>query len=376
MEKKLKKRETTEAFARSAFPEQTFEEAKKEFREFYISELENLLAAEKAFRNLISLLLKGQNFPEPKITSRVKDRNECIRKFDRKYRDVLESAGVQYTIKDHISDLIGVRVVCIYESDIELVSDILRKHFTVIEETDKSRQIEDTENSFGYKGLHLDLKLNSARQKLPEYNGIDSQRFEVQIRTLVQDAWSEVDHKLKYKRQTPNEIQRRISRLAALFELADQEFEAVRDLSNELEELALDKSKEIDEVHSALDLVGFLRVAEEYFPGVHMYGEPLENLLGDIRGAKDSLTVAEFRGALDAGLDEIRKYMAYLSQLGHSMSPFTQIRHALYRYQPTVFEPLIFDGHRKNFDRWQNYKTVHPREVEMIKKGILSPEES
>ena len=69
-------------------------------------------------------------------------------------------------------------------------------------------------------------------------------RFEVQIRTIVQDAWSEVDHKLKYKKQIPAFLQRRINRFAAIFELADQEFEAIRDITYQLEQDAKSKSKE------------------------------------------------------------------------------------------------------------------------------------
>ena len=84
------------------------------------------------------------------------------------------------------------------------------------------REIEETESEFGYKGLHLDLKLDDERKILPEYVGFGDQQFEVQIRTIVQDAWSEVDHKLKYKKEIPSDIKRRIYRLAALFELADQ----------------------------------------------------------------------------------------------------------------------------------------------------------
>ena len=51
-------KEATEAFARSIFPDQVFEDAKKEFREFYVGESDALEAAEKAFRNLVNLLLK------------------------------------------------------------------------------------------------------------------------------------------------------------------------------------------------------------------------------------------------------------------------------------------------------------------------------
>lgn len=93
----------------------------------------------------------------------------------------------------------------------------------LLEESDKTQQLEE-EGAFGYKGLHLDLKLLPNRQELPEYRRFRDLRFEVQLRTIVQDAWSALDHKIKYKKNIPHVLKRRINRLAAIFELADQEF--------------------------------------------------------------------------------------------------------------------------------------------------------
>ena len=49
-------------------------------------------------------------------------------------------------------------------------------------------------------------------------------RIELQIRTVIQDAWSILDHKIKYKNSIPQKLKRRINRLSALFEIADEEF--------------------------------------------------------------------------------------------------------------------------------------------------------
>lgn len=358
----MNKRERLKFFEAQAFPDTFFKQAQSEFREYYNSELSNLQAAEKAFRNLIVLLLKGKEFPEPKVVSRVKDRSECVRKFDRKYRNQVEEFNSTYSIKDYVSDLIGVRVICIYESDIDMVAEVLREHFDLIEETDKSKELESTVSSFGYKGLHLDLKLKGPRSGLPEYETFQDLKFEVQIRTIVQDAWSEVDHKLKYKKQTPLELQRRIAGLAALFEIADREFEVIRDVSMSLEAEAKDTRTKIDEEKS-LDLVGFLRVVNEYFPAFPMGGDPLDTLLTDIASSERKLTTANLRNALSENLDRIQSYRSYLKTMGHSMTPYTQIRHALFDFDVDAFGKLIFDGHRRNYERWKEHGTVHPSEI-------------
>ena len=61
--------------------------------------------------------------------------------------------------------------------------------------------------------------------------------FEVRIRTVIQDAWSVLDHKIKYKKSIPNDLKRRINILSALFELADREFKEIRNATTELIEM-------------------------------------------------------------------------------------------------------------------------------------------
>lgn len=180
------------------------------------------------FSSLITSLLRETAIEIDSVTSRVKDREDSIQKFSRKYREDLEDSGTPYEIKAYINDLIGVRLVCLYETDVNVVGDVLRKSFKVIDATDKTRVLEE-QHSFGYKGLHLDLLLEADREHLPEYRRYSAIKVEVQIRTISQDAWSTLDHKIKYKKVIPEELKRRINRLAALFELADQEFILIRD---------------------------------------------------------------------------------------------------------------------------------------------------
>lgn len=178
-------------------PSLDFEKEKQVFRDYYDENNGLLDGARASFITLVnSLIRSSSDIALSKIEGRVKDRDECLKKFSRKYRTALESEGEEYRIIDHITDLIGLRVVCLYEDDIVKIKDLLCEHFDVIDITDKIAQIENTENSFGYKGLHLDLKLNERRRGLPEYSKFIDFRFEVQIRTIIQDSWSVLDHKI------------------------------------------------------------------------------------------------------------------------------------------------------------------------------------
>lgn len=362
----MARKDRLEKFVRMAMPDNYRDESNGAFKEYYATNLERLKSAEKAFKNLIILLLKDQPFPEPKISSRLKSRNECIRKFDRKYRDILEDSGEEYNIQDNITDIIGLRIVCLYESNLDEVKSVLSKEFSVISETNKSKEIEAKSKEFGYKGLHLDLMLNENRQKLPEYLAIGNQSFEVQIRTIVQDAWSEIDHKLKYKKQTPEKLERRIYRLAALFELADQEFEALRAATISEEEAV--NSSSFDEEKAVLDSISFARVLSSVFPGYTFYGDTYEDLLDEILNAKPNLPLSELRALIEQNFKNVSEYKEYLFSLGHNMNPYTQVRYCLYASDNPVFSDMVFQNHRKNFDRWRKYGTVHPSGVPIKKR--------
>jgi len=164
-----------------------FETEKTVFREHYDNHRMLLEEAKDAFIALIrSLLLDAGTVESSKIEGRVKSREECIQKFNRKYRPALEVSGTPYAIREHISDLIGLRVVCLYEDQIRTLHENLANGtFDVLATTDKIANIENTEASFGYKGLHLDLRLASNRSALPEYRRYAGIPFELQLRTIV-----------------------------------------------------------------------------------------------------------------------------------------------------------------------------------------------
>ncbi|NVZ38959.1 RelA/SpoT domain-containing protein, partial [Pseudomonas sp. 21615526] len=136
-------------------PSLDFDQEKVLFREFYSDNLNLLGDAKLSFCALINALVTHSgNVALSKIEGRVKDKEECIRKFNIKYRKNLEAEQKIYSIQEHITDLIGLRVVCLYEDDIENIKNILCEHFDLIDVTDKISLIEKTEDSFGYKGLH------------------------------------------------------------------------------------------------------------------------------------------------------------------------------------------------------------------------------
>ena len=138
-------------------------------------------------------------------------------------------------LKD-ITDLVGIRIITYFEDDIDIIAEIVKKEFDIdsINSVDK-RQIEA--DRFGYRSLHYVASLNKERSSLTEYKKYKSLKFEVQIRSILQHSWAEIEHDLGYKGEgeISSTAKRTFYRVAALLEQADIEFVKLRQLIQEHE---------------------------------------------------------------------------------------------------------------------------------------------
>lgn len=125
-------------------------------------------------------------------------------------------------------DVVGIRVVCLFIDDLVLVDEVVRKTFDVLKYEDKTKN--SAPDRFGYRSVHYDCRLPPSRSG-PRYDHIKGIVFEVQVRTILQDAWAVVEHYLGYKGLTsiPNEAQADFGALVGLFHLADKTFQQIRD---------------------------------------------------------------------------------------------------------------------------------------------------
>lgn len=358
-------------------PSLDFDAEKSAFREYFNDNAQRLEQAKDAFLTLVSSLLAHDNFAVAASSGRIKEREECIKKFSRKYQASLEKSETAYEIRDHITDLIGLRLVCLYEDQIEPIGALLGQHFQVLEVTDKTAEIEETENAFGYKGLHLDLKLDAARANMPEYELFAPYRFELQIRTIIQDSWSTLDHKIKYKKSIPASLKRRINTLAALFELADREFRQVRDETDlQIERARIEPEPEpepepdgragevemdasVDKVSSGqyapLDAFRLLRIARHFFPGVEFDPKKVDGFTSEVVDREPKISRGKFNHYLKTQIALVRRYKEQLLQSGRvdNFNEFTEMRHALYAANPELFESMLTNVARDSFNVWR-----------------------
>lgn len=343
-----------------------FEHERRNFLLYYDNNRQLFEEAKNACISIITTMLKKSKIGEvTKIEGRIKNKDECIKKFHRKYQDKLEAEDQAYRIRDYISDLIAIRIICLYEDQIAKVSDLLQQHFRILDVTDKISAVESTEDSFGYKGLHMDLTLGGHLALQEKYQPFADLPIEIQIRSLIQDAWSVLDHKIKYKKSIPNDLRRRINVLSALFELADREFKEIRDATEELLEKATvapidDTDDAPPETISSSDKVvnafNFLRVAGHFFRDFEFQDYKVDGFVQDILKSNKHFEKAALHQSLVENLKTVRKYQAkfFAAASGRDFSPYTAIRHCLYLHDPVSFQQIISRNAKKHFELWLN----------------------
>ena len=129
-----------------------------------------------------------------------------------------------------IHDLIGVRVTTYHSTEIPRIIEALTEVFEVRRSVDKTAQTR-VSGSFGYGSHHLILRVPLARAT-PVLQAYAGREFEVQIRTVLQHAWAEFEHDIRYKRRGNTgklapEVDRAFTLAAGLIELADQQFDLI-----------------------------------------------------------------------------------------------------------------------------------------------------
>ncbi|MBD8493867.1 hypothetical protein [Pseudomonas syringae] len=172
--------------------------------------------------NLIKRLIEARSLVVHSISSRCKGRASLEGKVKKKPK---------YKSLSEITDLAGVRVITHYSDDVDLVSKIIEEEFDVDTANSIDKQKALDPDRFGYLSRHYVVSLLATRSQLKEYAIYRDMKVEIQVRTVLQHAWAEIEHDIGYKIkvEVPDPIKRRFSRLAGLLELADQEFISIRD---------------------------------------------------------------------------------------------------------------------------------------------------
>lgn len=144
-----------------------------------------------------------------------------------------------------ITDLAAVRIITFFLNVVDQVEEIIKAEFDIQEKTDKTALLVE-EEKLGYQSIHYLVKLHHKRIELPEYSRFQGLVAEIQLRTILQHSWAEIEHDIQYKsvETIPILIKRRFMALAGLLEIADREFQAIQDEDERLRVKARESVKE------------------------------------------------------------------------------------------------------------------------------------
>ena len=271
---------------------------------WYSGRIEVYSAFTRLLHATVENLMRAAGIEYLSVVSRPKSMPSFVEKMARK----------EYDSPDKVTDLAGTRVITFIESDAAAAAKLLRGSFVVHPEKslDKSEELGDSQ--VGYRSVHLICELGKDRVALPEYKPFKGLLFEIQIRTVLQHAWAEIDHDRGYKFSgvLPRELRRRLNLLAGQLELADKEFSRLAD--------------DVDQ---------------------HIAELERKKKLGDLDIELSS-----------ASLDE---FLASLSKM-HSLPPIR-------KSDPAHFAPVIDELHRFGIDTLQGVNKLMSREfLDEIKK--------
>ncbi|MEM6659010.1 MAG: hypothetical protein AAF625_13055 [Pseudomonadota bacterium] len=165
-----------------------------------------------------------------------------------------------------VTDLIGVRVITFYYDDVNSIVKLLKKKLEIDEQGSIDKRAQLGLREFGYRSVQMIVRLKQDHQEGSEYEALTGQWFEIQIRSILEHAWAEIEHEIVYKSKVeyPKEIVRRFASLAGTLEILDDEFIALKHKKNDLIGGYRDfysKNREDKAPFDTARLLGFLEAA-------------------------------------------------------------------------------------------------------------------
>ncbi|MFC4262646.1 GTP pyrophosphokinase family protein [Ferruginibacter yonginensis] len=196
----------------------------------------------------LELFLNEKEISFLSIYYRVKDKNSFLEKIERKkYESPFEQ----------IEDICGVRIICYYQNDVQKIAEIIKNEFEILENEDKENLLNT--DQFGYRSTHFIAKIKPKWLQAPNYRGLENLKTEIQVRTVLMHSWAEIEHKLAYKKDIhiPKELKRKLYRISAKLEEADEQFEELKnsiiDYRNDVTNILNTEDIQNDEIDLNLD---------------------------------------------------------------------------------------------------------------------------
>lgn len=186
---------------------------KKEMEEFYGA---YYVLLEEMEQITVRWLVESSANEIEHIKSRIKAVDSVKNKLERLHQvpDLSNARGV-------LTDVLGIRIICRFWDDVYRLASLIEANPMYTHRMSKDYILSPKEN--GYRSYHIILDGHLQGITIP---------IEIQIRTISQDTWASLEHKLKYKQDIKNEklIKKELKRLADEMVSADLCMQAIKEL--------------------------------------------------------------------------------------------------------------------------------------------------
>jgi ppGpp synthetase/RelA/SpoT-type nucleotidyltranferase len=211
------------------------------------------------------LLDKDQRFPHGSVYT-VKHRLKSERRLLEKLDNATPTDGVPinaFNFHEHIADLLGLRIICLRVSDLQKIQEYLtqlqaenallvlegpiQKETFVLRPSKELFQEREFDLQYsGYSSIHYVVRLGPS-VKTPQ--DLQDTRAELQVRTILEEAWGEIDHKYRYElkrsgKAVPSSVESGFRDLALYLQAAARHAEH---LCEEMEELIRADARPVNE---------------------------------------------------------------------------------------------------------------------------------
>lgn len=217
---------------------------------------------------LIATILRNH----PKVHSvktRVKDPEHLIEKIIRKVGDRREKYGKEFNFtvdnyKNEITDLLGIRVIHIFKEDWEEIHSFITRMWRVLEIVSNVREGDNTKK-FEELGIEVCSRLSGYRSVhyiIESYPTTQKIMAEIQVRTIFEEGYGEIDHQLRYShKQIPEVLAQNLMLLNRIAGSSDEMASLINVLSKSIEDVKIEyeeklkeKDKEIEELLKLVQL--------------------------------------------------------------------------------------------------------------------------
>lgn len=121
------------------------------------------------------------------VKSRIKTPESIVKKLRKNGYD----SNIENMVK-YVNDIAGIRIICSFTSDIYRIADMIAKQ-TDLKILSLKDYIKNPKES-GYQSYHMIVTVPIFLS-----DGVVETKVEIQIRTIAQDFWASLEHKIYYK---------------------------------------------------------------------------------------------------------------------------------------------------------------------------------